>query len=63
MVVYVKVPGSKAGEGNVREGIGGIDQLCGPRKGVRVNIGESEFGGAGAETAGRGINIEVEDIC
>ena len=63
MVVYVKGPSSQAGEGNIGEGIGGVDQFSRPRKRARVNIGESKLGGAGAETAGRGINIKVKNIC
>ena len=56
MVVYVKVPGSQAGDVNVGEGIGGVDRFGGPREGARVNIGDPKFGGASAEAAGRGIN-------
>ena len=62
MVVYVKVPGNQAGEGNVREGIRGVDQLSGPREGARVNIGESKLGGAGTIPPGRGISVKVENL-
>ena len=62
MVVYVKIPGSQGMEIKVGEGIGGVDRLRRPREGARVNVGESELGGAGAETAGRGINVKVEHI-
>ena len=62
MVVYVKVPGSQAGEINVREGVGGVDRFGGPGEGARVNIGKPKLGGASAEAAGRGINIKVKKI-
>ena len=57
MVVYVEVPGSQAGEVNVREGVGGVDRFRRPGKRARVNIGKSKLGGAGTEAAGRGINV------
>ena len=63
MVVYVEMPGDQAGEGNVREGVGRVDRFRGRREGAGVNIGESEFDGTSAKAAGRGVNVEVEDIC
>ena len=62
MVVYVKVPGNQVGESNVREGLGWVNRLGGPREGARVDVSEPEFGGAGAKAAGWGINIKVEDL-
>ena len=62
MVVNVEIPGSQAGDGNIGKGIGGVDRLCRPSKRARVNIGESEIGGAGAEATGRGINVKVKNI-
>ena len=62
MVVYVEVPGSQAEEINVGEGVGGVNRFHRPRKRAGVDIGESELGGAGAETAGRGVNVEVKNI-
>ena len=62
MVVYVKVPGSQAGEINVGEGVEGVDRLDGPGEGASVNIGKSEFGGAGAKASGRVINIKMKMI-
>ena len=57
MVVYVKVPGSQAGEGDIGDGIGGVDRFCRSWKRAGVDIGECELGGAGAEASGRGINV------
>ena len=58
----LKSPAAR-GEGNVREGFRGADRFRGPRKGAGVIIGKSELGGVGAKATGRGINIEVENIC
>ena len=63
MVVSVKVSGNQAGEINVREGVGGANRFGGPWEGVGVDIRESKLGGAGAEAAGRGVNIKVENLC
>ena len=60
--MYLEVSGSQAGEIKVRKGVGGVDRFGGPREGARVNIGESEIGRTGAETTGRGINIQMKNL-
>ena len=62
MIVFDKVPSSQAGEVNVREGVGGVNRLGGPREGAAVDVRESKLGGAGAEAAGGGINIKVKNL-
>ena len=61
--MYVEVPGNQAGEVHVGEGVGWVDRLGRPREGAGVDIRESETGGSGVEAAGRGINVEVKDLC
>ena len=63
MVVYVKVPGDQAGEVNITEGIGRANRFGRPGEGAGVDICQSEFGGAGAEAAVGGVNIEVNSLC
>ena len=63
MIGYVEVSGGQAGEVNVGEGVGGVDRLGGLWEGAGVAIRESKLGGAGAEAAGGGINIEVKNLC
>ena len=62
MVVYVKVPGSQAGEIKVGKVVGVVDRFGGPGEGARVDIGKPEFGGAGAKATGRDINVKVKNI-
>ena len=63
MIVYVNVPGSQAGEVNVRKVVGGVNRFGGPREGAGLDLRESKLGGAGAEAAGGGINIKVKNLC
>ena len=51
MVVHVEIPGSQAGEVDFGEVIKGVNRFAGPWEAARVNIGEPDLEGRGADAA------------